>query len=118
VSGRGDQCGATESAARAAGLSVLLIVRSEGTLRAQWLSDIIESVFGHYKTFTTRGPLKEVGRLVLLIPAFLLELSAAVIDDAMTSVRSIEVEQWIENNLGPSMLARRRRAFAGDIEIA
>jgi hypothetical protein len=43
---------------------------------ATWLasSDIIESVFGHYKTFTARGPLKEVGRLVLLIPAFLSEL--------------------------------------------
>jgi hypothetical protein len=29
-----------------------------------WLasSDIIESIFGHYKTFTARGPLKEVGR--------------------------------------------------------
>jgi hypothetical protein len=45
---------------------------------ATWLasSDIIESVFGHYKTFTSRGPLKEVGRLVLLIPAFLSELTA------------------------------------------
>jgi hypothetical protein len=65
---------------------------------ANWLasSDIIESVFGHYKTFTARGPLKEVGRLVLLIPAFLSELSAPVIREAMTSVRSIDVEQWLD----------------------
>jgi hypothetical protein len=51
-----------------------------------WLasSDIIESVFGQYKTFTARGPLKEVGRLVLLIPAFLSELTAPAIREAMT----------------------------------
>lgn len=78
-----------------------------------WLasSDIIESIFGHYKAFTTRGPLKEVGRLVLLIPAFLSELSAAAIREAMESVRSRDVQRWLDKNLGPSMLARRRRAL-------
>jgi hypothetical protein len=78
-----------------------------------WLgsSDIIESVFGRYKIFAARGPLKEIGRLVLLIPAFLSDLSAPTIREAMTSVRSIDVEQWVETNIGLSMLARRRRAL-------
>jgi hypothetical protein len=78
-----------------------------------WLasSDILESVFGHYKTFTTRGPLKEVGRLVLMIPAFLTELTPQVIHEAMTSVRTIDVEQWVETHLGDSMLKRRRQAL-------
>jgi hypothetical protein len=85
-----------------------------------WLasSEIIESVFGHYKAFTARGPLKEVGKLVLLIPAFLSELSAPVIREAMASVRSIDVEQWVHTHLGPSMLARRRRALRPDIKTA
>jgi hypothetical protein len=85
-----------------------------------WLasSDIIESVFGHYKAFTARGPLKEVGKLVLLIPAFLSELSATVIREVMASVRSIDVEQWVHTHLGPSMLARRRRALRPDIKTA
>jgi hypothetical protein len=41
-----------------------------------WLtsSDIIEPVFGHYKRFAARSPLKEVGRQVLPIPAFLIGL--------------------------------------------
>ena len=80
---------------------------------ATWLasSDIIESVFGHYKTFTTRGPLKEVGRLVLMIPAFLTELTAPVIREAMASVRTIDVEEWVESHLGESMLKRRRQAL-------
>jgi hypothetical protein len=87
---------------------------------ATWLasSDIIESVFGHHKAFTARGPLKEVGRLVLLIPAFLSDLSAAAIREAMTSIRGIDVEQWVESNIGLSMLARRRRALRGDMKTA
>lgn len=85
-----------------------------------WLasSDIIESVFGHYKAFTARGPLKEVGRLVLLIPAFLSELTPSVIREAMTSVRSIDVDQWLQTHLGPSLLARRRRALKHDTKTA
>ena len=87
---------------------------------ATWLasSDIIESVFGHYKAFTARGPLKEVGRLVLLIPAFLCELTAPVIREAMASVRTIDVEQWVHMHLGPSMLARRRRALRPAMKTA
>ncbi len=81
-------------------------------------SDIIASVFGHDKAFIARGPLKEVGRLVLLIPAFLSELSAPVIREAMASVRSIDVEQWVHTHLGPSMLAHRRRALKPDTKIA
>ena len=85
-----------------------------------WLasSDILESVFGHYKVFAARGPLKEIGRLVLLIPALLSELTASAIHQAMTSVRSIDVEQWVATHLGPSMLARRRRALKPDMKTA
>ena len=85
-----------------------------------WLasSDIIESVFGHYKAFTTRGPLKEVGRLVLLIPAFLGELIPPVIREAMASVRTIDVEQWVNTHIGPSMLARRRQALRPNMKTA
>ncbi len=77
-----------------------------------------QPVFGHYKAFTARGPLKEVGRLVLLIPAFLCELTAPVIREAMASVRTIDVERWVHTHLGPSMLARRRRALRPDMKTA
>ncbi len=78
-----------------------------------WLasSDIIESVFGKYKTFTSRGPLKEVGRLVLAIPAFIADLTIPVIRDAMESVRTLDVEHWLKTHLGDSLLAKRRQAF-------
>jgi hypothetical protein len=87
---------------------------------ATWLasSDLIESVFGHYKAFTARGPLEEAGRLVLLIPAFLCELTAPVIREAMASVRTIDVERRVHTHLGPSMLARRLRALRPDMKTA
>jgi hypothetical protein len=81
-------------------------------------SDIIESVFGHYKAFTSRGPLKEIGRLVLLIPAFLTDLTAPVIREAMASVRTLDVQQWVDEHLGASTLARRRRALRPDIIVS
>lgn len=78
-----------------------------------WLasSDIIESVFGKYKCFTTRGPLKEIGKLVLAIPAFIADLTIPLIREAMESVRTIDVEHWVATHIGTSMLARRRHAF-------
>jgi hypothetical protein len=78
-----------------------------------WLasSDIIESVFGKYKCFTTRGPLKEIGKLLLTIPAFIADLATPLIREAMESVRTIDVEHWATTHLGASMLARRRHAL-------
>ena len=74
-------------------------------------SDIIESVLGHYKRFTERGPLKEIGKLVLTIPAFLTDLTAPLVREAMESVRLLDVEQWVDAHLGDSMLKRRRQAL-------
>ncbi len=84
---------------------------------ATWLasSDIIESVFGKYKNFTARGPLKEIGKLVLAIPAFLCDLSAHFVKEAMESVRTLDVDDWVETHLGISMLAKRRRALAAPV---
>jgi hypothetical protein len=78
-----------------------------------WLasSDIIESVFGKYKNFTTRGPLKEIGRLVLMIPAFLSSLTLPSIREAMESVRTLDVDQWVKAHIGISILAQRRRVL-------
>jgi hypothetical protein len=49
---------------------------------------------------------------------FLSELTAPVIREAMASVRTIDVQQWVDTHLGPSMLARRRRALRPDMKTA
>jgi hypothetical protein len=78
-----------------------------------WLasSDIIESVFGRYKSFTERGPLKEIGKLVLTIPALLTEWTPALIRDALERVRTVDVDHWVKAHLGDSLLAKRRRTL-------
>lgn len=81
-------------------------------------SDIIESIFGKYKSLTTRGPLKEVGKLVLAIPAFLADLTTPLIREAMESVRTIDVDHWVKTHLGESMLGRRRHALIDPMKDA
>jgi hypothetical protein len=84
-------------------------------------SDIIESVFGKYKHFTAKGPLKEIGKLVLAIPAFVSDLSTHLIKEAMESVRTVDVDDWVRTHLGPSMLAKRKQALTplvGDTKSA
>lgn len=78
-----------------------------------WLasSDIIESVFGHYKNLAERAPLKEIGKLILTIPARLTQWSSARIRESLERVRSVDVDHWVKTHLGDSMLARRRRAL-------
>jgi hypothetical protein len=85
-----------------------------------WLatSDIIESVFGKYKGFTSRGPLKEIGRLVLAIPAFLTTLTPPLIREAMESVRTLDIGQWVKTHIGISMLAQRRQALIDPMKDA
>ena len=81
-------------------------------------SDIIESVFGIYKTYTERGPLKEIGKLVLMIPVFVTGVCKERLRKAMETVRTHHVKEWLDDNCGPSMLAKRTQAFrfAGDTE--
>lgn len=74
-------------------------------------SDILESVFGKYKTFTARNPIKEVGKRVLLIPALVTRITGELVHKAMETVRQVDVEQWALDVCGKSMLAKRIEAF-------
>jgi len=75
-------------------------------------SDIIESVFGKYKNFVAKGPLKEIGRLVLTIPAFISNNNGnKIIKKAIDKVGMKDVKDWLENRQGKSMLAKRRQAL-------
>jgi hypothetical protein len=75
-------------------------------------SDIIESVFGTYKTYAEAGPLKEIGKLVLMIPVFVTGVCKEGLNKAMETVRTLHVKEWLDDNCGPSMMAVRRQAFS------
>lgn len=74
-------------------------------------SDIIESVFGKYKTFSGKSPMKEVGKAVLTMPVFTSDIEASEVKAAMESVSAKDVETWINKNIGESLFVRRKKAL-------
>ena len=78
-------------------------------------------MFGKYKHFAARAPLKEIGKLILTLPACVGKFSAEVIQEAMKTVRTADVQRWVDEHLGRSMLAKRREALvtvSGDAKTA
>jgi hypothetical protein len=70
-------------------------------------SDVLESLFGHYKLFTERGPLNEVGQLILTLPLRTVKLTADFVKKALETVSTADLKRWTAETLGPSALARR-----------
>ena len=73
---------------------------------------MIESVFGQYKHLNSDSSLQEVGKMVLLLPLLVIELSADCVHQALEKVDTVKVDEWAQKTFGPSALARRRAAFA------
>lgn len=71
-------------------------------------SDVIESLFGKYKIFAQRRPIKELGASILLIPLSTIEITLDLVKEAMESISFIDVVAWAKSIFGSSMLSRRR----------
>ena len=71
-------------------------------------SDVIESLFGKYKIFAQRRPIKEIGASILLIPLSTIEITLDLVREAMESISFIDVVAWTKSIFGSSMLSRRR----------
>jgi hypothetical protein len=71
-------------------------------------SDVIESLFGKYKTFAQRRPIKELGASILLIPLSTIQITMELVKEAMESISFIDVSTWTKSIFGSSMLSRRR----------
>lgn len=75
-------------------------------------SDVIESVFGQYKQVGHSGCLQELGKMVLLLPLLVTEITAELVLQAMSSVKTSCVDEWANKTFGPSALALRNAAFS------
>ena len=74
-------------------------------------SDIIESVFGKYKYFSAKTPMKEIGKTVLTIPAFTSEINSDEVKKALETVSTKNLHQWQKDNIGQTLFAQRKRVF-------
>jgi hypothetical protein len=75
-------------------------------------SDVIESVFGQYKQVGHSSCLQELGKMVLLLPLLVTEITADLVLQAMNNVKTSAVDEWADKIFGPSALALRNAAFS------
>ncbi|EAZ89360.1 hypothetical protein CY0110_15170 [Crocosphaera chwakensis CCY0110] len=75
-------------------------------------SDILESLFGRYKYFSKRCPLKELRSLLLTIPLSTVNLTPQFIKDALMTVSNADLSQWVNHTFGQSMLSKRKSLFS------
>jgi hypothetical protein len=74
-------------------------------------SDVLESIFGKYKHFSKRCPLKDFRQTLLTIPLLTMNLTSEVIKQALETVRCRDLSEWINEVFGQSMLSKRKAVF-------
>ena len=75
-------------------------------------TDVLESLFGRYKYFSQRSPLKELRSLLLTIPLSTVNFTNQYITDALTTIRADDLSQWIHHTFGQSLLSKRQAFFS------
>ena len=54
--------------------------------------------------------------MILTLPLCTVQLTTTLVQNAMEAVRGIDVEQWLNETLGPSSLAKRKLMFQSSSE--
>ncbi|MBW4618378.1 MAG: hypothetical protein KME17_03200 [Cyanosarcina radialis HA8281-LM2] len=75
-------------------------------------SDVIESLFGKYKNFSARCPVQEMGQMLLTLGLSTMELRDTVVKNALETTTFKDVESWLAEVFGQSMLSKRKKLFA------
>jgi len=74
-------------------------------------SDIIESIFGKYKIFSAKTPIKEISKSILTIPILTSEVTAKEVKKAMETITSEKLSEWARENIGESIFSKRKQIF-------
>lgn len=79
-------------------------------------SDVLESLFGKYKIFSERSPLKQISPLLLTIILSTTTLTTNFIKEALENIRFIDVETWVAQAFGSSALSKRKTLFSASLD--
>jgi hypothetical protein len=79
-------------------------------------TDVLELLFGKYKQFSFRSPLKQISQLFLSICLSTMNLTTTVVKEALETVRFLDVEDWAAQVFGQSMLSKRKILFSAAID--
>ncbi len=75
-------------------------------------SDVLESIFGRYKFFSQRCPIKELRSMLLTIPLTTVQFTSSFIQEALCTISVQHLSQWVDQTFGQSMLSKRKILFA------
>jgi hypothetical protein len=75
-------------------------------------SDIIESLFGKFKNLEKQQASSGFTNLLLALPGMLGKTSSEIVKQAMEATKITQVWNWLKNNVGKSVQAKRKLAFA------
>ncbi len=75
-------------------------------------SDIIESIFGKYKIFSSSSTYSEINEMILTLLLCTTEFTPDLVLQAMESIQIADVTAWSKEVFGQSMLSKRKVAFS------
>ncbi len=75
-------------------------------------SDILESAFGKYKNWLSDNSMAGITGLALCIAAFTSSLETQELKTAYEQTTTHDVQTWIRDNIGSTLLKKRRDAFS------
>jgi hypothetical protein len=79
-------------------------------------SDIIESIFGKYKHFSSRCPFKQIGQMILNISLCTMNFTGLMVKEALETVRYLDLKAWSSQVFGQSTLSKRKIVFSTSID--
>lgn len=94
----------------------LAIQQQLGDLPLLVSSDIIESLFGHFKHILERSPQADMNRTTLLIPALCGQINENTVALAFSQVRQADLAKWENDNI-PYTVRKKRQAFFRELKI-
>lgn len=77
-------------------------------------SDIIESLFGKYKTIAKPHSFSEINRMILTLPCITEDITPELIKEAFADVGIKDLQQWIEEEISETLLSKRRKALSNE----
>ena len=79
-------------------------------------SDIIESLFGHFKPVIERSAQADMNRTALLIPALCGEIDETVIKNALNQARHKDLKYWEDVNISYTVRKKRQEFLNNNIQ--
>jgi len=67
---------------------------------------------GKYKQFSARCPFKEMGQMLLTMCLSTMNLTNTVVKNALEAISFADVEAWLAEVFGQSMLSKRKTLFS------